>query len=408
MPALARRPALLALLIALASWPLFLFRLSVPHMIVFDEIHYVAAARQLIALSGPTNIEHPLLAKELIAASMLAFGDTPFGWRFASTIAGAATVAGAFALALVVTRRVRAGLLAAILTLLGFTVYVQARIAMLDTFMLAFLIWGIVLLAGSMRGGSVTRWTAGAVLLGLATACKWAAAPYVAAAGVAFLVLRRGRTDRWPGMRTIPALALLGGVSVATYFLTFAPAFFYTTDALTPRTLLPFQYEMYQRQTQVLPPHTYQSNWWTWPLMIRPIWYLYERADEAQRGILLIGNPAVMWGGLVAVAACFAGWVKTGAARLLAPAMLWTFAVGIFAVIPKSLGFYYYYYPASVFVAVALAVALDEWRVPVGRRVEAYLLLAFALTLYFLPVLSAQALAHAGAFSRWTWFSSWI
>ena len=407
-PALTRRPAILALLIALAAWPIFLFRLSVPHMIVFDEVHYVAAARALIDLSMPVNIEHPLLAKELIAASMLAFGDTPFGWRFASTIAGAATVAGAFALAHVITARVRAGALAAALTLLGFTVFVQARIAMLDTFMLAFLIWAIVLLAASMRDGSVARWTAGAVLLGLATACKWAAAPYVAAAGVTFLLLRRARADRWPGLRPLPALALLGGVSVGVYFLTFLPAFFYARDPLTLAGLLPFQYEMYLRQTQVLPAHTYQSGWWTWPLMIRPIWYLYEPADGAQRGILLIGNPAVMWGGVVAVAACFAGWVKTGAARLLAPAMLWTFAVGIFAAIPKSLGFYYYYYPASVFVAVALAVALDEWRGEVGRWVEAYLLLAFALALYFLPVLSAQALAHAGAFSRWTWFSSWI
>ncbi|MEH3047410.1 glycosyltransferase family 39 protein [Sphingomonas adhaesiva] len=408
MPTVTRHPAILGLLIALAVWPLFLFRLAVPHMIVFDEVHYVAAARALIALSMPVNIEHPLLAKELIAASMLAFGDTPFGWRFASTIAGAATVAGAFALAQVMTGRVRAGVLAAVLTLLGFTVYIQARIAMLDTFMLAFLIWAIVLLAASMRSGSWTRWTAGAVLLGLATACKWAAAPYVAAAGVAFLVLRRGRADRWPGMHPVLALALLGGVSVAVYFLTFLPAFFYAHDALTLRGLLPFQYEMYQRQTQGLPPHTYQSNWWTWPLLIRPIWYLYEPADGAQRGILLIGNPAVMWGGLVAVAACFAGWVKTGAARLLAPAMLWTFAVGIFAVIPKSLGFYYYYYPASVFVAIAAAVALDEWRGDIRRWVEAYLLLAVALALYFLPVLSAQALAHAGAFSRWTWFASWV
>lgn len=408
MPTVTRNPAILSLLIALAVWPVFLFRLAVPHMIVFDEVHYVAAARTLLALSGPINIEHPLLGKELIAASMLMFGDNPFGWRFASTIAGAATIAGAFALAQVMTGRLRAGLLAAVLTLLGFTVYVQARIAMLDTFMLAFLLWGIVALAASMRSGRVTHWTAGAALLGLATACKWAAAPYVAAAGVAFLLLRRGRGDRWPGMRTVPALALLGGVSVAVYFLTFLPAFFYTSDPLTVGRLLPFQYEMYQRQTQVLPAHTYQSSWWTWPLLIRPIWYLYEPADGAQRGILLIGNPAVMWGGLMAVAACLMGWVKRGAMRLLAPAMLWTFAVGIFAIIPKSLGFYYYYYPASVFIAVTTAVALDEWRVAIGRLVEAYLLLAFALTLYFLPVLSAQALAHAGAFSRWTWFASWI
>jgi dolichyl-phosphate-mannose-protein mannosyltransferase len=33
---------------------------------------------------------------------------------------------------------------------------------------------------------------------------------------------------------------------------------------------------MYALQTQVLKQHTYQSDWWSWPLMIRPIWYFYE------------------------------------------------------------------------------------------------------------------------------------
>ena len=57
-------------------------------------------------------------------------------------------------------------------------------------------------------------------------------------------------------------------------------------------------------QTQPLPPHTYQSSPWQWPLITRPIWYLYESVEGVQRGVLLVGNPAVMWGGLVALAAC--------------------------------------------------------------------------------------------------------
>ncbi|KTT73906.1 glycosyltransferase family 39 protein [Sphingomonas endophytica] len=403
-----RRPRLLLWLVALASEAIFLFRLTVPTKPVFDEVHYLPAARALLALSGPANIEHPLLAKELIAAAMWLFGDTPFGWRFASTLAGAATVAAVFALTHLLTGRVRAALLATAFALLGFTIYIQARIAMLDTFLVAFLMWGVVLLAGAMRDGSVARWSAGSVLMGLATACKWAAAPYVAAAGVTFLLMRRKRPSRWPGLGTVPALALLGGLSVAAYFLTFAPAFFYAGDALTLRGLPHFQWDMYLRQTQKLPPHTYQSTWWTWPLLIRPIWYLYEPVDGAQRGILLLGNPAVMWGGLIAVAACYHGWVKTGAARLLAPAALWTFSVAIFAIIPKSLGFYYYYYPSSVLLCVVLAVALDHWRVALGRWIELYLLLVFALWLYFLPVLSAEPLANPAAFHRWTWFDSWV
>ncbi len=401
-------PRLIALGIALFSWLVFVFRLSVPAKPVFDEVHYLPAARALLALSQPTNIEHPLLAKELIAVGLHLFGDGPFGWRIASTVAGSATVAGVFALTHVLTRRTRPALLATVFALLGFTIYIQARIAMLDTFMVAFLIWGIVLLSSAIRDGSVARWSAGSVLMGLATACKWTAAPYVAAAAITFVLMRRERPQRWPGLGTVPALTLLGGLSVLAYFLTFAPAFFYAHDALTLHTLPRFQWDMYLRQTQKLPPHTYQSTWWTWPLLIRPIWYLYEPVDGAQRGILLLGNPAVMWGGLVAVLACYQAWVRTGAARLLAPAALWTFSVAIFAIIPKSLGFYYYYYPSSVLLCVALAVAIDYHRAALGRWVELFLLLVFALWLYFLPVLSAQALANPAAFHRFTWFNSWV
>ena len=408
MRTILRRPWAVGLLIFAACEALFLFRLAVPTKLVFDEVHYVPAARLLLLLDGPANIEHPLLAKELIALGIHLFGDGPFGWRFMSTLAGSATVAATFALVQVLTGRVRAALTGATLALLGFTVFIQARIAMLDTFMLAFLLWAIAVLAWSVHRRGRGAWIAGAALLGLATACKWAAAPYVAMAGVAFVLMKRERPARWPGLGHVTALALLGGVSILVYFATFAPAFFYTHEALTWRTLIPFQLEMYARQTQVLPHHTYQSDWWTWPLMIRPIWYLYEVADGAMRGVLFLTNPAIAWGGLVAVAALFYGWIRTGSARLLAPAMLWTASVGVFAVIPKSLGFYYYYYPSSVLLCVALAVAFDHWRERTRGWDEAFLLLCLMLAIYFLPVLSAESLGSADAFRRWTWFGRWV
>lgn len=401
-----RRPLPLALLIFALAEAAFLIRLAVPHQFVFDETHYVPAARTLLALTAPANIEHPLLAKGLIALGIALFGDTPIGWRVASTLAGSATIVAVFATVWQITRRARPSLLAAALTMLGFTVYIQARIAMLDGFMLAFLMGAIATAAWTLRRGGWWRWVATAMLLGGAVACKWLAAPYVAFAAAAFVIFKREDPRRFPGLAPLPAIAMLGIVSIATYFLTFAPAFFYGFDPLTLARLLPFQWDMYLKQTQVLPAHTYQSNWWTWPLMVRPIWYLYERADGAQRGILYIGNPAIMWSGLVAVAACWWGWVKTGSARLFAAASLWTGSLGIWAAIPKSLGFYYYYYPSSVFLVIALVLALDHWK---ARRLEVALLTASAvLAVYFYPVLSAMALPDPGAFRNWTWFASWV
>ncbi|MDP1025673.1 phospholipid carrier-dependent glycosyltransferase [Sphingomonas sp. KR1UV-12] len=410
MPALLRRPLPLALLIGLFAELLFAWRLTVPHVLVFDEVHYVPAARKLLALAGPANIEHPLLAKALIAGGMLIFGDGPLGWRALSTLAGTTVVVGVFAILWLGLGRLRPAAMGAMTVIAGFTVFVQARIAMLDGFMAGFVVTGAACLLWAMRGTGRQvwrRWIAGAVLLGLATACKWTAAPYVAFAGVALILLKRGRPDRWRGLAVVPALALLGAVSIATYLLTFAPAFFYASEPLSLRTLIPFQLTMYRQQVQVLPPHVYQSPWWSWPLDRRPIWYLYEVVDGAQRGILLVGNPAVMWGGLVAVAACVVGWLRTRDVRLGAAAGLWIGGFAIWSAIPKSLGFFYYYYLPSIWLAIAIAVAFDHWRRRLGGWDEAFLMLAFGLFIHFYPILAAAPLSGPRAFTKWMWFSTW-
>jgi dolichyl-phosphate-mannose--protein O-mannosyl transferase len=411
MPAFLRRPLPVALLIAVAAQLLFLWRLTIPSTLMFDEIHYVPAARRLLALEGPANVEHPLFAKTLIAAGIALFGDNALGWRLFSTLAATAVVTGVFALLWLGTRRLRPAVTGALCALCGFTVFVQARIAMLDGYMAAFVVTGAACLLWAMHGTRTQvrrRWIAGAVLLGLATGCKWTAAPYVAFAGVALILLRRGRRDRWPGLAVMPALLLLGGVSVATYFATFAPAFFYANEPLTLAGLIPFQLHMYAQQTQVLPAHAYQSSWWTWPLDLRPIWYLYEPVDGAQRGVVMLGNPALLWGGLVAVAACLIAWLRTRDARTGTAAMLWIAGFAIWAIIPKSLGFFYYYYLPSIWLCIAVAVAFDHWRAKLAGWDEAYLVLVAALFVHFHPILSAGPLSGPRGFSRWMWFSDWV
>ena len=385
-------PRLAALVIAIIAEALFAWRVTTPHKLMFDEVHYVPAARDLLHLWGPTNIEHPLLGKALIALGIAILGDGPLGWRLFSTIAGTGVVVGVFAILWLGLGRLRPALLGSFLVLANFTVFIQARIAMLDGFMAAFVVLALAAMLWSMRaatrGATWRRWIAASVLFGLAVATKWTAAPYVAFAAVAYLLLRR--PGRWPGMHPVAGIAALGVVSIATYFATFAPAFFYSFHPLTWNALLPFQLEMFQRQTQVLPPHTYQSSWWSWPLDIRPIWYLYEPVDGAQRGILMLGNPAVIWGGLVAVLACGWHWLRARDIASGAAAMLWLGSIAMWAVIPKSLGFFYYYYLSSIWLGIVLAVAFDRFGASRTHYWdEAFALLAAILFVHFYPIIAA-------------------
>ena len=403
------RPLPMAVLIGLVAQALFAWRLGTPSRLMFDEVHYVPAARAILALSHPLNTEHPLLGKTVIALGMALFGDDAIGWRALSTVAGTATVLGVYAILWRLFGSVRTAAIGAALLIVNNTVFVQARIGMLDGFMAAFVVGAVAAMVWGMRGRAVGWWSAGSVLLGLAVGVKWAAAPYVAYAGAAFLLLKWRRPDRWPDLRPVPALLILAMGSAATYLLTFAPAFLYADRPLTLPTLIPFQFEMLRQQTQILSPHTYQSDWWSWPLLLRPIWYLYEVADDAQRGVLMIGNPAVMWGGLVAVAAC--GWtsIRERDARLGGAAMLWVGSYAVWAIIPKSLGFFYYYYLPSIWLPVALAAACHRFaRARLRDADETLLFLAAGLFLYFYPILAAMPLAGADAFRRWTWFEGWV
>jgi len=427
MTATAPRPFRAAAIIGLAAQMLFTLRLATPHKQMFDEVHYVPAAQVLLRLQGPVNIEHPLLGKELIALGISLFGDNSFGWRIMSTFAGTATVLGIFAILWLLYGRVRTATMGALFVLLNITVFIQARIAMLDGFMAAFVVTGIAALLWAMRapeGKAWPRWLLGSLLLGLGVGCKWVAAPYIAFAGIAFVAIRLrdaqarkrsvyaalnpGNQIFWPGMPAIHALLALGAVSIAAYCLTFLPAFFYAVDPLTFNGLARFQMRMYEAQTEILPHHTYQSGWRTWPLMIRPIWYLYEPVDGAVRGVLMIGNPAIFWGGLIAIAACLYAWVREGSEKLLAVSLLWAGSWAMWMVIPKSLGFFYYYYLSSIFLALPLAAAFERFGRGRLRNLDyGFLALAFCLFVYFYPIIASVALNDPQDFRYWMWFSTW-
>ncbi|UZK69303.1 phospholipid carrier-dependent glycosyltransferase [Sphingomonas sp. S1-29] len=433
---LAHRPLLVALLIGLAAQALFSIQLGRPTNLVFDEVHYVPAARTMLALAEPANVEHPPLAKELIAIGIALFGDNPIGWRAMSTLAGTVTVLGGFAILMLGFGRVRVAALGAYLLAINQTVFVQARIAMLDGFLGAFVTCGIAALLWAMRaqpGRRTARIVLAGALLGCAVAVKWSAAPYVAVACLAVLLWHLGSPTVRPELvegrpapttdapaalsgrpstssgRTALGLGLglailLGLTALAAYFATFTPALFYARDAITLADLLPLQQQMYAQQTVVLRPHPYQSDWWSWPLMLRPIWYYYERDLGIMRGILLLGNPAIFWGGLVAVAACLWAGVR-GSRAHLALALLWLFSIAIYVVIPKSLGFFYYYHLSGIFVTLAIPPALMLRK---HRNADLWFAgVATAVFVYFYPIIAAAALPNDQAFLRWMWFGSW-
>ena len=404
----------------IAFLALVCIRLAVVPYPYFDEVHYLPAARELLVLGEFTNREHPLFGKMILAASIALFGDNPLGWRGPSALAGAfALFAAMRALWFAIFSRA-ATLTYGVLLATGGLLFVHARIAMLEAFMLAFLALAFWQAAAAMREPETARrrLAVTGVALGLAMGAKWNALVLAPVFGLAFLVMRMRAGRRrllWsrrgapvPGMTLVEAGLWLGVLPLAVYAATFLPAYFYASGAIGAEGLVAHHVTMFELQSSLKTPHNYQSVWWQWALNVRGIWYLYEPVEGVQRGVLLIGNPVTMLLGLAAVAWC--GWRGLAKPDAIAGAVagLYALTLGFWAVAAKPVQFYYHYLLPSMFLLAALALALAHlWES--GRRwAVAAVLTSSAIAFAWLwPIYSAAALADERAFQRWAILEGW-
>ncbi len=421
---------------------LFLINIQFPRTPNFDEFHYIPSAKQFLAWKENQNWEHPPLGKMIMAVSIAAWGDRPIGWRFASTTFGALTLVGMYLWALALFRNQKLALWVAGITLFNQLLYVQSRIGMLDTFMFAFLSFGCAAFTAAWDA-KLTREKTRRYLLwagacfGLATATKWfAVIPWAACIG---LVLLARLLQSW-GVTFQPAKrreaptgeewysgALLKSVAVrdwgsrlvlvplVIYFVTFIPLL-YTQPSNTHGIwdLFLMQKTMYEGQLRVVTDHPYMSKWTDWAIMKRPIWYAFDKEGARQehvRGVVLLGNPLVMWAGLAAMFFCVSNWIRTRSRAAFLIVFFYSVFYFSWAVIPRKIAFYYYYYPAGMVLSLALAWAfevLESRRPHLGQWPRwAFLGATFAIFAYFLPILAALKI-DADSFRRWMWMWSWV
>jgi dolichyl-phosphate-mannose--protein O-mannosyl transferase len=415
-----RDPLAMSVAIALGFFLLVLNRLAIPSKPMFDEIHYLPAARRLLDLTSRLNPEHPLLGKEMIAIGMKLFGDSSFGWRLPNAVLGSIGLFAAMRAVWWSSRSTAASVIFGLLLATNFIWFILSRIAMLDMAMASMMALGFWQWALAWQRGRRVHLALCGLFLGLSLGGKWNGVPLLVLPGLLFAWDRwralAGRRREWLtardvgpvfGVSLLEAALWLGLWPLCVYFATFAPAFFYKIQPMTLRGLIPWQQYMLKLQDSVVKPHHYMSHWWQWVFNLRPIWFLYQKIDGAQRGVLMLGNPFTMLAGLPALLFC--AWDGVKGNRLRGGIVVLYVASLIFwALNGKPVQFYYHYELAATFLMAALALVLAEWW---DKRLKwpAFAAVGLSVTLFigFYPILSAGSLPRANSYVDYTWLRSW-
>lgn len=411
--------------IFVATHLLLMIGLTTPGKIAFDEVHYVPAAKQLLE-KGPhvplLNPMHPPLAKEFMAASIAIFGDNPLGWRYPGVVFGALAIVAIYLCGLALFASQGAALAAAALTFLNQMVFVQSRIAMLDIYALTFDLFGIAaFIHGYNRQKPAVAFGLAGLCFGLAGASKWSGFfPLgVAIAIVAAVRLLQGwrtqfaepaaedwyRPDRWPDFRYYHVALCFVVVPLAAYFIAYIPL-----TGFSVAGFIEAQRRIFAENAAPHPPHLYMSSWPSWPLLMRPIWYQFDKiADDRFQAIVFLGNPLILWPALAALGICARDFIV---ARRTQAFLILGFYVGswlAWAALPRTIGFIYYYLPSATVASLALVYALTEGeRAPPRWALWAFVAAAAVGFLALLPISVSSMGTSMQYYQRLMIFQSWI
>ncbi len=434
----------------------------------FDEIYHARTGYEHLNGLATYETSHPPLGKILIGWAIGVFGMTPFGWRFAGTLAGVLMLPGMYMLGRLLFKRREFAFGAMFLMAVDFMHFAQTRIATIDSFVVLFIIWSVYFMLRWLKMDFFAEkpWKSflwlglSGLFMGLAVASKWTGC--YAGVGLALLffwgVWRRGsaivaargipakKRDEYTkaiaetGSRllmwnVLSCLVFFVAVPVLIYYLSYIPYFKYNGGVTVQRVIGAAEGMLdYHSKPGLGMDHPFYSPWYEWPMMIKPMWFYSDsyKAAGVSSTILTFGNPAVWWTGLVALICIFGVWLKRhlqpnlnitlySQKNDIRPAVLLICFLAQYVpwtLVPRGT-YIYHYFPSVPFIILCIMLCLEYLGQCGGERfgkvmritslVLFYGLMAAALVLFiaFFPYISGITVS-----TNWLhmmqWFQGWI
>jgi dolichyl-phosphate-mannose--protein O-mannosyl transferase len=387
----------------------------------FDEIYYVRTAEDYLNLREPSEWTHPPLGKLILAAGISFFGYNPFGWRIAGVLFAALMIPVLYMLGKEMFGTWIGAFAPAFLLMFDFMHFTMARIATIDTFVVFFSLLSQLFFFIYLKNVLSQGWKTSALPLLLATlffalgfSTKWYALPGFL--GQVFILLFL-RLRELSASKTLiqkarvflgrPFFFLVGflAIGVVIYVLTYIP---FLMIGHTLLDVYKVQWSMYNYHATLTATHPYSSPWWSWPLMIRPVWFYVSNLPGGNVStIAAMGNPAVWWIGFASV--ILAAWegLRNKSRTCLFILTIFLFQWLPYAFISRVLFLYVFYFNVPIMILATTYFINKDWNTRQGKTmVVIYLIVVVSLFAIFYPVTSG---VPAPSFWRdgLKWLRSW-
>ena len=322
----------------------------------FDEIYHARTAYEHLHGLRVYETTHPPLGKVIMSWSVGIFGMCPFGWRLPGALCGVLMLPAIYMIARLLMKKRRYAVGAMLILTFDCMHFTQTRIATIDSFVVLFILWSVYFMFYWMKQDyfGTKYWKtflplmASGVFMGLSVASKWTGCYNGIGLAVLFFVtwvwrlrqvmkarkqVRSGdfgtcsetEKQRLTGMADRGYLKLIGtlascivffiAVPLLIYYCSYIPYFAYdggitvekVIEAAVGRYFVTGEVGGmlgYHATPGLGMDHYFYSPWYEWPIDAKPMWFYsgsYSYDSRVGSTIMTMGNPAVWWGGLLAM-----------------------------------------------------------------------------------------------------------
>ncbi|HEX6291600.1 MAG TPA: phospholipid carrier-dependent glycosyltransferase [Herpetosiphonaceae bacterium] len=423
----------LAVVSALA---LYFWRLDVPNRYIYDEVYHAYTAAKLAEGNADAYVwytrvpeedkplkvayewSHPAFAKLPMQVGIKLFGDTSFGWRFASAIFGGLGIGIMYALGRTLFNRT-IGLYGVGLLLLDGMWFVQSRTSMNDVFLVCFLMLAYLAFAFYLSTPTLKRWRflwLTGIALGFALATKWSALYSFGLLGL-IAAMREARLCLFnpdpefqrSNKLVVGALGTLAGAWLIVPFAIYLGSYIqFFSMGHTWAEWRELQWQMWWYHSNLKATHSWASRWWTWPLMIRPVWYYVDYQEQTIANIFTMGNPFIWWLFLPAIVFAAVEW-RDGRFRSIGLGLVLLGFLGQWLpwLFSPRISFMYHMLPSVPFGILAIAYALYSIQTRSQRLIVwGYLAIVLIGFVYFYPHYAAWPISKEYAEQHY-WLPTW-
>ena len=402
-------------IITIFSLIIRIWHLNLPKGYIFDEIYYAKNANSLIEhgvelneQGGADFIVHPPLGKWLIGIGIKIFGNNELGWRIIPALVGTACVILIYLIAQRLFNSIFLSSTAALLMALDGLALVMSRVALLDIFLMFFILLCCYFILTN------NLWLSG-VAIGLAGASKWS--------GFFLIPLIIALTINWKNLQLSSLLRRLVQfifIPIGVYFITWigwilnSNGWGRQSGGNLFTSLWKYHIEILNFHRDLSEKHAYNANPWSWLVLGRPTSFYYESpsdcgAASCAQEILAIGTPVLWWAGVFAIAVTaglfivskdrIAAFILAGIAGTYLPWFL----------IQGRTMFYFYAISILPFLILALiytfnwALKYKDYRKYIG----VFIIVVAINFIYFLPIFLGIQMPYSDWLNR-MWLPSWI